>query len=321
MDVTMSGAASARSQPAAEPAATRFGGIRPVLHMPFDRDDGRAIAWSELESLARRMLDAGVDGLVVLGLASEAWTLTESERDEAVERVAAVAAGRVPLVVGIDGATDVALDRGVRAARVGAAGFMVLPPNRAASQAQLVRHFASLAERTGLPVLVQDSPQVTGVQLDLPTIEALVAAHPFVSALKVEIPGAGVKTSAAHAAGMEIVAGWGGLGYLEQLARGASGCMPGCDLGPALLAIDRFARSGDERRAAELYRSVLPLLAFETPSLDLLLLSAKRHLRRLGIFSSELLRDPARTLDEIERVTLDGLLDELAEAAVPGFAP
>jgi 2-keto-3-deoxy-L-arabinonate dehydratase len=319
MDGSRSGTTAPEGQRWAARTVTRFAGIRPVLHVPFRPDDGRSVAWSELETLAQRMLEAGVDGLVVLGLASEAWTLTEVERDEAVDRVAAVVAGRVPIVVGIDGATNIAIDRAARAARRGAAGLMVLPPRRSTNGAQVTRHFALLAEHVGLPVLVQDSPQVTGVQLELPTIEALVAVHPLVSALKVEIPGAGVKTSAAHAAGMEIVAGWGGLGYLEQLARGASGCMPGCDLGPALLAVDRLARAGEQRSATTLYRSILPLLAFETPSLDLLLLSAKRHLRRRGIFSSEVLREPARVLDDVESATLDALLDELAGAEVPGF--
>jgi 4-hydroxy-tetrahydrodipicolinate synthase len=160
---------------------------------------------------------------------------------------------------------------------------------------------------------------VTGVTLDLAAIEALVACHPLVVALKVEIPGAGAKTSAAHAAGMEIVAGWGGLGYLDQVARGAVGGMPGCDLGPALLAVDRAARGGAADQALALYRRILPLLSFETPALDLLLLSAKRHLRRSGVFTTELLRDPARTLDELETATLDALLDELVAAGVPGF--
>lgn len=300
-------------------APSRFAGVRPVLHIPFRPDDARSIAWPELEGLARSMLDAGIDGLVVLGLASEAWTLTEPERDEAVERVAALTAGRVPLVVGIDGATAVAIDRALRAARLGADGLMVLPPARATSVSQLTRHFAALADATGLPILVQDSPQVTGVTLDLPTIEALLTGHALVSALKVEIPGAGGKVSAARRAGMEIVAGWGGLGYLEQVARGASGCMPGCDLGPALLAIDRAVRAGDEPSARAQYRAILPLLTFETPSLELLLLSAKRHLRRSGIFGSEVMRDPARALDAQESATLDGLLDELAAARVPGF--
>jgi dihydrodipicolinate synthase/N-acetylneuraminate lyase len=96
--------------------------------------------------------------------------------------------------------------------------------------------------------------------------------------------------------------------------------MPGCDLGRALLAFDRAARGGDPAGAADGYRRILPLLAFQTASLELLLLSAKRQLRRAGVFSSETLRAPARALDAGESATLDALLDELVAGNVPGFA-
>ncbi len=86
------------------------------------------------------------------------------------------------------------------------------------------------------------------------------------------------------------------------------------------MVIDRAARSGDSVAAQELYRRILPLLSFATQSLELLLLTAKRHLRRQGIFSTETLRAPARTLDDYEMRTLDALLDELSELRTPGFA-
>ena len=60
-------------------------------------------------------------------------------------------------------------------------------------------------------------------------------------------------------------------------------------------------------------------LSLATASLDLLLLTAKRHLRRCGVFSTEVLRAPARTLDPREARAVDVLLDELAAAGVPGF--
>jgi dihydrodipicolinate synthase/N-acetylneuraminate lyase len=115
------------------------------------------------------------------------------------------------------------------------------------------------------------------------------------------------------------VAGWGGLNYLEQLARGAVGCFPGCDLGPAIKAIDSAARRGDADAAQALYRRILPYLSLATASLELLLLTAKRHLRRSGVFSTELLRAPARTLDPQEARTVDALLDELRASGTPGF--
>ena len=296
-----------------------FGGVRPVLHLPFGPGNEQPVLAAELRALVEAMLAAGVNGLVVLGLASEAWTLREPERDQVVEVVVEAIGGRVPLVVGVDGSTAVAVDRGRRASKSGAAGLMVLPPTGARTTPQLVAHYAALADATGLPILVQDSPQITGVTLTIEALTTLAEAHPLVRSLKVEIPGAGAKTSAARAAGIEIVAGWGGLGYLDSVARGATGCMPGCDLGPALVAIDQLARGGDVSAADALYRLLLPYLATVAQSLDLLLLAAKRHLHRTGVFSSETLRAPARSLDAQEAVALDALLDRLAMDRVPGF--
>jgi 2-keto-3-deoxy-L-arabinonate dehydratase len=296
-----------------------FAGVRPVIHTPFGGADGEPILEGEIRRLTATMADAGVDGVVTLGLASEAWAITEAERERVLGAVVDQLGGSLPVVVGIDGATQIACDRARRAASAGAAGLMVLPPPRAQGSGALAAHFAAVADASNLPILVQDSPQVSGVALELATILAIAAAHPLIVALKVELPGAGSKTSAAHAAGIEIVAGWGGLHYLESIRRGAIGCMPGCDLAPALLRIDRLARGGDLVAADTLYRAILPLLSYEAQSLDLLLLGAKHHLRRLGVFSTERLRAPGRALDTEEATTLDQLLDRLAGDAVPGF--
>jgi 4-hydroxy-tetrahydrodipicolinate synthase len=299
----------------------RFGGVRPVLHLPFGEGVEQPIIDAELALEARTMIAEGVDGLVVLGLASEAWTVTEAERDRVVELVADVCAQHVPLVVGLDGTTAMAVDRARRAARLGAAGFMALPPRQAVSTAALTRHLGAIADAADRPILVQDSPQVTGVTLEVGTLAAIAREVPLAVAVKSEIPGALAKASAIRAEGLELIAGWGGLGYLEQVDRGASGCYPGADLGPAIAAIDRSLRAGVRDDAEARYRRILPYLSLATASLDLLLLTAKRHLRRRGVFSSEALRQPARRLDEGEAATVDALLDELAAAGTPGFDP
>lgn len=295
-----------------------FDGVRPVLHLAFGEGIDEPVDHAALAVLAGAMLDAGVDGLVALGLASEASALRERERDEVLATVARATVGRAPLTVGIEGTTAVAVARARVAADVGASGLMVLPPASARTPLLLLAHYATIADAVGLPILVQDSPQATGVSLPVETLVAL-AAHPLVRSLKSEVPGAGAKVSAAVAAGIEVVAGWGGMGYPDAIARGAVGVMPGCDLAPALLAIDRAAKRGDHAGADALYRAIVPLLAFEGQSLELLLLGAKRHLRRAGLLSSERLRAPARGLDEREVATLDALLDRLAADRVPGF--
>ena len=296
-----------------------FEGVRPVLHLPFEAAGEQRILDDELALEARTMLAEGADGLVVLGLASEAWTITDPERDRVVEIAADACGTDVPLVVGLDGTTAVAVERARRAARLGAAGFMTLPPRQAVGVDALIAHFGAIAEATGLPILVQDSPQVTGVTLEVSTLAAIAVAVPLAASVKSETPGAGTKASAIRAEGLELIAGWGGLSYLEQIDRGAQGCYPGCDLGPAFVAIDRYARAGDRDTAVDRYRRILPYLSVATASLDLLLLTAKRHLRRRGIFSNEALRAPARTLDPRESANVDALLDELAELGTPGF--
>jgi dihydrodipicolinate synthase/N-acetylneuraminate lyase len=296
-----------------------FEGIRPVLHMPFSDTPDQPIIESELAALAEHMLDAGADGLVVLGLASESWALTDRERDRVISIAVAACQGRAPLVVGIDDSTEVAAERARKAADAGAAGLMVLPPRQASGREAVVTHFSAVADAAGLPVLVQDSPQVTEVQLDVPTLVAIHEAHPLVGAVKSEIPGADAKNVAIQAAGLELVAGWGGIDYLEQIDRGAVGCFPGCDLGPAIGVIDRYARNGDRDAAQELYGRILPYLSLATASLDLLLLTAKRHLRRSGIFSTEVLRANSHALDAEESRMVDALLDELATLGTPGF--
>ena len=68
------------------------------------------------------MISEGAAGLVVLGLASEAWTVTEPERDRVTEISADACGPGVPLVVGLDGTTAVAVDRARRAARLAPPG-------------------------------------------------------------------------------------------------------------------------------------------------------------------------------------------------------
>src|SRR5438046_4032137 len=87
----------------AMPAALR--GVFPVLATPFNADlapDERG-----LRAIARYAIEAGADGIVYPGVASEYDTLTMDECAGLVDIVAAVARDRVPLIVGAS-APDIA---------------------------------------------------------------------------------------------------------------------------------------------------------------------------------------------------------------------
>lgn len=294
-----------------------FTGIHPVLHTPFSDRPGLPIAFDELEAVTRRMADAGAAGVVVLGLASEGSALGEDERDESI-RVVVVAAEGMPVTAGIGGDTDVAVARARRAAELGARALMVLPPPAELGR-DLRRHFGALGA-VGLPMLVQDSPQVTQVTLGVADLLGLRDAVPQVRAVKVEGIGVGPKISRLVAAGVDVVAGWGGLHYPEALRRGACGLMPGCDLAAAFVALHERWTAGRSHEADDLYDALLGYLVYQAQSLDLLILCAKRRLVQTGVFGDAALRISDMTLDDVQREWLDRCTDQLIARAVPGWA-
>src|SRR5262249_49352174 len=73
-------------------------GVFPVLPTPFFAD--RSPDEAGLRAVAGYAIDAGADGVVFPGVASEYDTLSVDERVRLVDVVAAVARDRVPFVVG-----------------------------------------------------------------------------------------------------------------------------------------------------------------------------------------------------------------------------
>lgn len=296
---------------------TSFAGVHPVLHTPFADDPGQGILHDRLAALVDVLVDQGADGVVGLGLASEASALTEGERDEFCRTVSERLAGRLPLTVGVDGSTALAAERTSRAVELGARAVMVIPPAAARTPDQLVEHFTRVAEAGGVPVLVQDAPQVTGVQLPAETLHRM-SSHPLVRAVKIEGLDAGPKTSQLAGGGLRVMAGWGGLHYPESFDRGAVGCMPGSDLGAALGEIHAHLEADRHEEADRLYRAILPLLAYQTQSLAMLVLGAKRAHVRAGLFPGAAMRAPAARLDARQERAFDALFDRLEGDAVPG---
>ena len=94
-----------------------FAGVYPAMTTPFTEDD--AVDHEQLAADARRLADAGVDGLVPVGSTGESATLTHAEHAEVVETV--VDAVDVPVVAGSgSNSTHEAVDLSERAADAGA---------------------------------------------------------------------------------------------------------------------------------------------------------------------------------------------------------
>ncbi len=122
-------------------------------------DGGGNPDYDALVSTASRLVDTGMRGVVYCGSMGEWPILTDSQRQEGVERL--VNAG-VPVVVGTGAQNPkIAANHAAHAREVGAAGLMVIPRvlSRGTSSAAQRDHFAGvLSAGDDLPAVIYNSP-------------------------------------------------------------------------------------------------------------------------------------------------------------------
>jgi 1-pyrroline-4-hydroxy-2-carboxylate deaminase len=126
--------------------ATQFGG------------DGALDAGS-LRSCIAALVEAGVDGIVVLDSVGEASTLEPAEKLAVIQSAAAAASGRVPVIASLGEATTSAALRFAEAAeRAGADGLIVRQPlDYRPSVEEFAVHSDAIASATTLPLMVDTS--------------------------------------------------------------------------------------------------------------------------------------------------------------------
>ncbi|MCC6313349.1 MAG: dihydrodipicolinate synthase family protein [Thermomicrobiales bacterium] len=305
------------SQPDSAPPA-RLAGCIPILCTPFTENG--ALDLASLERQIEWLLEAGATGLACNAIASEGYKLTEAERDAVVAATVAAAAGRVPVVVAADGpGFEPAVDRACRAARAGAAALMALPPYFVKPDtAALLEYYRRIGAESGLPLIVQDAPQLTGVAMGPELWARMAEAIPEFVSVKVEGTPQGATISAVRQLcgdRLTVFCGWGGLSVLDALERGAVGSMPAPNLTREFVAIQQRWDAGDRRAAERVFAAALPFVLWTMQSVDFSVAAAKEEFRRRGIFTTNLQRGPALALDAVSRGQLDRFLDARLAAA------
>src|SRR5436305_11146361 len=168
---------------AAAQGGAPFGRMLTAMVTPF-RSDG-ALDIDGAQSLARHLVDAGNDGLVVSGTTGESPTTTDAEKDRLLRAVIEAVGDRACVVAGV-GTNDTAhtVESAKQAEAAGARGLLVVSPYYSRPpQAGLVEHFTRVADATELPVMLYDIPVRTGVPIHTETL-ARLAEHPRIVAVK-----------------------------------------------------------------------------------------------------------------------------------------
>lgn len=293
-------------------------GVYIISATPFAEDG--ALDLDSASRLVEFYLEAGVQGITILGMMGEAPKLSLDEAQRFLRHMLERAAGRLPVVVGVSNA---GLDNLARLAgqamELGAAGVMVAPIPGLSTESRLMGYFESVCRALGpdVPLCYQDYPQSTGVHISVETFNRLVAAEPQVVMLKHEdCPGLGKLTALREAAERDglrrvsVLVGNGGLYLPQELARGADGAMTGFAFPEMLVAVCQRHAAGETEAAEDLYDAYLPLVRHEQqPGFGLAL--RKEILRRRGVIASARTRAPGPSLGPRDQAELTRLLDRL----------
>lgn len=160
-----------------------FLGAATALITPMHPDG--TLNLGEMRRLVEWQIRQGIDALVVCGTTGECAALSRKEHLQAVACVVEQAAGRVPVIAG-SGSNDTAFSvvTSKEAAGIGADALMsVTPYYNKTTQDGLVRHFLTIAEAAGLPMIVYNVPSRTGMDISLETCQRL-AEHPLIAGIK-----------------------------------------------------------------------------------------------------------------------------------------
>ncbi len=152
-------------------------GLGVALVTPFKSD--KTIDFEALGRLIDFQITAGVDFMVVLGTTGETPTLSREEQQAVRDYVRSKVAGRVPLVLGLGGNNTMAICDDLL--QLDLSGFeailSVVPHYNKPSQEGIYQHFATIARRSPVPVILYNVPGRTGVNMTSAT--CLRLAHEF----------------------------------------------------------------------------------------------------------------------------------------------
>lgn len=148
-------------------------GIITAMVTPMHEDE--SLNLPELRRQVNRQVEAGVNGVFVLGTNGEGYILDHEEKLRVVEAAVEACGHRVPVYAGtgcVSTRETVALSQ--EAERLGADVLSVVCPYfAAASEQELYTHFKAVAEAVSIPVLLYNIPARTGVNLSVSVVKRL----------------------------------------------------------------------------------------------------------------------------------------------------
>jgi len=143
----------------------KFEGVYAVLVTPFEEDE--SLDEGRVRTHVDRVIEEGVDGVVVGGSNGEFASLSEEERKTLIKLVIDHVNGRVPVIAGGMAPSTKETIRWCKFAEdCGAAGLMVVSPYYGSlTDEALYKHFYEVAKSVNIPVMPYNNTDTSGNDL------------------------------------------------------------------------------------------------------------------------------------------------------------
>src|SRR5438552_137053 len=242
---------------------TNFNGILLPVSTPFAADE--EFDRQGLTENIKKWNSTGITGYVILGSTGERVNLDEREYVEVIETARQAVPKDFAFIAGAGQQSTRGTIREIEvAARAGAEAVLTITPHyyrSAITQDALVRHYATVADASSIPIILYSMPDLTGIQIE-PETAARLSAHENVI---------GIKDSSADVAKLAetvrlvpddfaVMIGNGTV-FCEALQAGArAGILAVACVAPQLcVAIYEAVQADDIDRASALQAALTPL--------------------------------------------------------------
>jgi 4-hydroxy-tetrahydrodipicolinate synthase len=281
-----------------------FGRLLTAMVTPFAPDGSLDVLGAQ--KLAAYLVDEQRnDALVISGTGGESPTTTDAEKETLIHAVVEAVGDRAKVVAGVgtnNTAHTVELARA--AEKAGAHGLLVVTPYyNKPPQSGLLRHFTTVADAVGVPILLYDIPHRAGVPIATETL-VRAAQHPNIVGVKDakgDLAGTSEvlsRTDLAYYSGEDAAT----LPWLSIGAVGVVGTSTHLTGAPTKEMIEAYER-GDNARALDLHRRLLPLFTgiFRTQGTILVKAALKTKNLPAGPVRSPLVDATAAELDRLRQ--------------------
>jgi dihydrodipicolinate synthase/N-acetylneuraminate lyase len=294
--------------PATPAVPEPWGGAFIIMQTPFLEN-----LEVDVESLKREtefLVKCGVQGMVWPAGAGETVELSHDERVKFAQAVVEQARGRTPVLIGVHAPNKFeAAEYARQAEKMGADGMLALSQTDGSSDTSILTdYFTAIATASKLPLCIQ----VTSPALTVDFLINLAHKLPTFRYVKEEqdpVPER-VTRYVNEAHGLLIpMTGGGSRNFLNEMARGSRGTMPGAGFADIQAEIWEWYQAGKKHEARNLFAKMLMMAVLEQHTGYVV---QKEILRRRGVFQTVVMRNTRKfSMDAGDLHELDEIFEVL----------